>query len=298
MSRHTLYLIDASIYVFRAWHSIPESLSDASGNAVNAVYGFGGFLERFLRQARPSHVAVAFDESLTSSFRNRLLPDYKANRALPPQNLEWQFKLCRRMARAAGLATFASRRYEADDLLGTLAKRARRKGFATVFVSRDKDLLQLLQPGDEYWDFAAERRIAAHQVSDAMGVEAAQIVDLLALTGDAVDNVPGVPGVGSKTAVALLRHYGDVHTLYARLDSIADTGLRGALRIAANLAAHREQVALAQRVLRIHCDIPLRVSMADLAWTGVRRVAMTRLCNELGFGPGLRRRFADLADHG
>lgn len=294
MKRRTLYLIDASIYVFRAWHSIPDSLSDADGNAVNAVYGFGGFLERFLRQAAPGHVAVAFDESLTRSFRNRLLPAYKANRALPPENLEWQFKLCRRLARAAGLATFASKRYEADDLLGTLAKRARAKGYAMVYVTRDKDLLQLLERGDVYWDFAAERRIGAAEVRDAMGVDADQIVDLLALTGDAVDNVPGVPGVGAKTAAALLQRFGNLDRLYGQLDALPQSGIRGAARLMATLREHEQQVALARRVLRIHCDIPLRVSMQDLAWRGVRARAMSRLFNELGFGAGLRQRFADL----
>lgn len=288
----TLHLIDASIYVFRAWHSLPETLTDPSGEPVNAVYGFGGFLVRLLTEARPSHGAVVFDESLTSSFRNRLLPDYKANRALPPANLEWQFKLCRRLARAAGFATFASRRYEADDLIGTLARRARRKGFAMVYVSRDKDLLQLLEDGDQYWDFAAARRVGAGEVRALMGVDADQVVDLLALTGDAVDNVPGVPGIGAKTAAALLQRYGDLDALYAQLEQLPDADVRGAARLAARLHEYRRQVQLARQVLRIHCDAPLRVSMADLAWQGVRTRAMSRLCNELGFGDGLRQRFA------
>lgn len=294
MRERKLYLIDASIYVFRAWHSLPESLADGVGNPVNAVYGFGGFLSRFLADARPTHAAVLFDESLTTSFRNKLLPEYKANRALPPENLEWQFRLCRRLSRAAGLATFASRRYEADDLIGTLARRMRAKRFSMVYVSRDKDLLQLLEDGDEYWDFAGERRIGAGQVCDALGVDAHQVVDLLALTGDAIDNVPGVPGVGAKTAAALLQRFGDLDQLYERLDDLAEAGIRGAARIAEALRAHQEQVQLARRVLRIHCDVPLRISTADLRWRGVRPKAMTRLCNELGFGSGFRKRFAAL----
>lgn len=296
MSTRKLYLIDASIYVFRAWHSLPDSLADPSGNPVNAVYGFGGFLTRLLAEAQPTHAAVLFDESLTTSFRNRLLPDYKANRALPPENLEWQFKLCRRLSRAAGLATFASRRYEADDLIGTLARRLRGKRFSMVYVSRDKDLLQLLEDGDEYWDFAGERRIGVGQVCDALGVDAHQVVDLLALTGDAVDNVPGVPGVGIKTAAALLQFFGDLDHLYDRLGALAEAGIRGAARIAEALRAHQEQVQLARRVLRIHCDVPMKVSVADLAWRGVRPKAMSRLCNELGFGSGFRKRFKGLAD--
>lgn len=294
MSDRKLYLIDASIYVFRAWHSLPESIADAQGNPTNAVYGFGGFLTRFLGEARPTHVAVLFDESLTTSFRNKLLPGYKANRALPPQNLEWQFKLCRRLSRAAGLATFASRRYEADDLIGTLARRMRSKRFSMVYVSRDKDLLQLLEDGDQYWDFAGERRIGVGQVCDALGVEARQVVDLLALTGDAIDNVPGVPGVGTRTAASLLQRYGDLDRVYAQLDSLPRAGIRGAARVAAVLREHREQVQLARRVLRIHCHAPIRVSVSDLAWRGVRTRALTRLCNELGFGSGFRNRFAAL----
>ncbi len=291
-----LYLVDASIYVFRAWHSIPETLTDREGRPVNAVYGFGGFLVRLLNEARPRHAAVVFDESLTSSFRNHLLPDYKANRDLPPANLEWQFKLCRRLARAMGFATFASRRYEADDLIGTLAKRARAKGYAMVYVSRDKDLLQLLRDEDVYWDFAAERRIGAAQVRDAVGVDADQVVDWLALTGDAVDNVPGVPGIGAKTAAALLRRYGDLDAVYAQLEDLAASSLRGSARWARLLAEHRAQVTLARKVLRIHCDAPLRASVGDLVWQGVRRRALTRLCNELGFGAGLRQRLQGAGD--
>ncbi len=285
-----LYLVDASIYVFRAWHSVPKTLADPEGRSVNAVYGFGGFLVRLLNEARPRHAAVVFDASLTSSFRNRLLPTYKANRDLPPANLEWQFKRCRRLARAGGFATFASRRYEADDLIGTLAKRARTKGYAMVYVSRDKDLLQLMRDGDVYWDFAAERRIGADQVRDVVGVDADQVVDWLALIGDAVDNVPGVPGIGAKTAAELLHRCGDLNGVYGQLGELPASGLRGGARWARSLAEYRAQVMLAREVLRIHCEAPLRVSTGDLAWRGVRHRALTRLCNELGFGAGLRQR--------
>lgn len=283
-----LYLIDSSVYVFRAWHSLPDTITDPQGEPVNAVYGFGTFLAKFLQQTRPTHVAAVFDESLTTSFRNAFFADYKSNRELPPAELERQFAACRRLARALGITDLASRRYEADDIIGTIARRLRPRGFSMVYVSRDKDLLQLLEPGDVYWDFADDRRVTVRTARQALGVRADQVVDYLALTGDPVDNIPGVPGIGPKTAGALLARFGSLDGVFANLDRIPALGLRGAARIRDVLAAHRKTALLARRLVRIHTNARIRVTPQRLEWRGVQWAKVERLFAELGFGERLR----------
>ena len=141
------YLIDASVYVFRAYYSMPDDMVDRDGNPVNALYGYCRFLGDFIEQVRPEHVAVAFDESLSTSFRNEIYPEYKANREPAPDELKRQFQQCRRYTRALGLMSCADAAYEADDLIGTLVERGRSMGRPSTIVSRDKDLTQLMQAG-------------------------------------------------------------------------------------------------------------------------------------------------------
>jgi DNA polymerase-1 len=292
---HGVYLIDASIYIFRAWHSVPDSLYNREGMPINALHGFAGFLGSFLEQAEPGHVAVVFDESLTSSFRNRIYPDYKANREEPPAELRQQFAWCRKLVGSLGLAQYASNTYEADDLIGTLATRLRRPGVPIVILSADKDLAQLLQPGDLLWDFARNRRYACADVPAWLGVEARQVADWLALTGDSVDNIPGIPGVGTKTAAALLAHFGTLTELYRQLETVAELPLRGASRIQRLLQEHRDAAMLARQLTGIAVDPDMTVSMNDL---GRRRVAaedVRAACEALGLGRMTQARLARLA---
>jgi len=149
-----IYLIDASVYVFRAWHSLPPDIADRDGNPTQALYGFACFLGDLLERRRPRYVAVAFDESHGSGFRHKLYPSYKANREAAPEALRRQFALCREYCRHIGVAEFASTDYEADDLIGTLARRCRDDGMPVTVVSRDKDLAQLIAPGDVFWDYS------------------------------------------------------------------------------------------------------------------------------------------------
>lgn len=289
-----LYLVDASVYIFRAYFSLPDSIRDPDGAPVQAVYGFTSFLAELLEREQPRYIACAFDESLTSSFRNRLYPPYKANRELPPPELERQLKACRRAARALGMRDFASRRFEADDLIGTLAKRHRAKNRPVVIVSRDKDLAQLVEDNDIFWDYAADTRHDAAALAKKLGVAPARVPDLLGLAGDAVDNIPGVAGIGMKTAVRLLQSFDDLEAIYRNLDAVAALPMRGAAGIARRLDASREPAFLSRELARIRTDAPLQVSLADLRWRGVNARAMTRLCNELGFGERLRGRLARL----
>lgn len=294
-----MYLIDASVYVFRAWFSVPDDMTDGEGNPTNALYGFTRFLADFLEFEAPSQIAVAFDESLARSYRNDIYPDYKANRDPAPPELDRQFKQCRRMARALGLREAASDLYEADDIIGTLAIDARSHGVPCTIVSRDKDLMQLVSPKDTFWDFAGNRRLGYHDIPEAFGVFPEQIADLLALAGDAVDNIPGVPGVGKKTAAALLQHFGSLDVLYANLDQVCDVKVRGAAKLGARLGEHRDIAMISRDLTVIPTDVPLAFDATQLHRQKPDLGMLNALCDEAGFGPQFRRqgeRLSDLID--
>ena len=283
-SKPRVYLIDASIYIFRAYYSVPDDLLNSAGNPINALHGFAGFLAGFLEQVKPEHLAVVFDESLTSSFRNEIYPDYKANREPPPPELKQQFEYCRSLVQTLGLADFSSRTYEADDLIGTLAVRMRENGFAIVVMSADKDLAQLLEEADLLWDYARNRRHGYHDISKWLGVEAWQVADWLALAGDAVDNIPGVPGIGAKTAAALLAEFDSLTEIYNRIDTVADMKIRGAARVQRLLQEHKSAALLARELTGIAVDPDMQVAVSDIVRRTVSADAVTAACEQLGLG--------------
>ncbi len=288
------YLIDASVYVFRAYYSMPDDMLDQDGNPVNALYGFCRFLGDFLEQVRPEHIAVAFDESLSTSFRNDIYPEYKANREPAPEDLQRQFGQCRRYVRALGIVECAHERYEADDFIGTLVERGRRDGIPSTIVSRDKDLTQLLTRDDCFWDFAGKGKISYDRVPEVFGVWPEQIADFLALAGDSVDNIPGVPGVGKKTAAALLSHFGSLDAIYANLDRVHEVEVRGARTLGAKLETHREAAEIARRLTGIALDAPL--DDAPLKPVQPRLGELNALFDEVDFGMALRRQAERIAD--
>ncbi len=289
-----LLLIDASPYIFRAYYSIPTSIVDAENRPTNAVYGFAAFLCQLLEQERPEFVAVAYDESLTTSFRNEIFPEYKAQRELPPPELEYQMQRCQELTRAMGLPSFVDRRYEADDIIGTLAHRLRDNGLRVTIVTNDKDLTQLLRAGDMWWDYARDRRLDEEGVQQHFGVRPDQIVDMLALMGDKVDNIPGVPGIGPQTAAKLLQVFGSVEALFHRLDELPNQKIRGAARLAERLQQHQQQVWLSLRLARIATDAPVTASLNDLRWQPPDAAKLDALFDQLGFGTGIRERIKSL----
>lgn len=291
----TQYLVDASIYVFRAWFSMPDSMTDASGWPVNAVYGYTSFLCQLIEQQRPEYMAIAFDESLTSCFRNEIYPDYKANREPAPEELKRQFALCRKVSELMGISCYSDKRYEADDLIGTLAHKMRRQKFKSVIVSGDKDLAQLLQRGDQLFDFAKNNRYGHSHIREKFGVKPAQMVDLLALAGDAVDNIPGVPGIGKKTAVALLEKFSSLEKLYNNLHRIDSLELRGSKRIRSLLEEHEQQALLSQKLATIHCNAPVKAGVRLLRRQTPDYKALQRLFNRLNFGERIRQRIHNLS---
>jgi 5'-3' exonuclease len=296
--RPPLHLVDASLYVFRAWHSMPDQFHDADGWPTNAVHGFARFLLELLEQERPRHIAIAFDEALDSCFRNRLYPAYKANRDPAPEELKRQFTHCKALCAALGLNVLAHAEYEADDLIGSALHSARPRGFRGVIVSADKDMSQLLMEADEQWDFARGMRWGMTGVKARHGVEASQIADYLALTGDAVDNIPGVTGIGAKSAAILLAHFGSLDVLLTRIDEVGFLRLRGAAQMAVRLREQREHALLWRQLATIALDAPVDGAEPDFVRAGVDAGMLEALSESLRFGPMTRRRLQAAAGLG
>lgn len=290
------YLIDASVYVFRAYFSMPDDMVDAEGNPINALYGFCRFLGDFIEQVNPEHLAVLWDESLSTSFRNDIYPAYKANREPAPPELERQFEQCRRYTQALGIVSHGHPRFEADDLIGTLVERGRSVGMPSTIISRDKDLAQLVDKNDVFWDFAGKGRIRYEQIADFFGVCPEQIADYLALAGDAVDNIPGVPGVGKKTAAALLGHFDDLDSIYSNLDRIHEVNVRGAGTLAAKLEKHRDDAFVARQLTGIARDVPIEEDVGGLLRKRPDLGAVNALFDQANIGTALRRQAERLGD--
>ena len=295
MSRQTIHLVDASLYVFRAWHSVPAEFFDVDGKPVNAVYGYTRFLLDLLERAKPTHCAVAFDESLTSSFRNAIYPEYKANRELPPEELKLQFAYCQRVSAALGLRVLSDLSLEADDLIGSVVHALRPQAFRSVIVSADKDFGQLVGEHDEIWDFSKNQTWNAAGVKERLGVHPHQVADYLALTGDAVDNIPGVAGIGAKTAATLLSHFGSLDAIYARIEEIPFLRFRGAAAAYVKLKAGAAQAQLSRSLTGIACDGPVPADAASFARGKPDLADVDGLLEQLRFGPLTRSRIRALA---
>ena len=290
MALPSVYLVDASIYIFRAWFSMSDDFVNQAGQPTNAVYGFSGFLCSLLEQTGAEHVAIAFDESLSKGFRTEIYPEYKANRDPAPEELKRQFSWARSVAEAIGLQCYADDRYEADDLIGTLADYWSARGHPICVVTSDKDLAQLVGENDHWWDFSRNRKLNAKQLTEKFGVMPEQMADFLALTGDSVDNIPGVPGVGPKSASALLGHFGDLDSIYDRLEEVQHLGIRGAKSLQQKLADNRDAAELAKRLTVIETAVESALASPLLNRTEVDTARLNRLFDDLSFGGMLRQR--------
>lgn len=260
-----LYLLDASIYIFQAHFSAWQLITSKEGDDRSAFYGFAQSLIRLLRligfgRAPQSalggqpRLAVAFDESLFSGFRHRIYPDYKSNRVLPDENLAWQLKACRSLCQSLGIPEFASVEFEADDIIGTLSQRYH-QDCPVVIVSRDKDLGQLLAGhADCLWDIQESMAKTRQLLNEQLGIWPEQIPCYLGLTGDAVDCIPGVPGIGPKAASGLLAAYPDIHAIYAEPERVATLAFRGARTCAEKLLRYQDQAMLSRQLATIICD--------------------------------------------
>jgi len=251
----TAWLIDSSIYVFKAWHTQPSDLTDIHGKPINAVLGFIDFAYRLLSYEKPELIAFAFDESLQTSHRKEIYPEYKANRSPAPESLKYQFKLCRAFIRALGIHEGASLHYEADDLIGTWAKTLREHGIANNIITADKDLAQLVYENDHWWEYDRGEPFDTKKITKRFRAKPRQIADQLAIAGDKSDNIPGVPGVGMSTAGKLLRRFDNLDNLFASIPEISTMQIRGAARIQDLIEEHQETILLSRQLTGIQCEI-------------------------------------------
>lgn len=258
---HHLHLIDGSAYIFRAYHALPPLTRKSDGLPVGAVAGFCNILWNELSRASvgkaATHLAVIFDHSATT-FRNALYPEYKANRPDLPEDLRPQFPLTREATRAFNVACIETEGFEADDIIATFAKQAVLAGGSCTIISSDKDLMQLIRPGVDMFDPMKTRQIGPDEVMEKFGVGPDRVIDVQSLAGDSVDNVPGAPGIGLKTAALLINEYGDLDTLLARASEIKQPKRREAL------LDNAEKIRISRALVTLKDDTPLDTTLDDL----------------------------------
>ena len=273
--RHVV-LIDASGFIFRAYHAIQQPLTNREGTPVAAVYGFTQMLLKQIDDLNPDHLAVVFDMA-RETFRNEIAPDYKANRPEPPEDLVVQFPLVRRATEAFNLDCIEMPGFEADDLIATYTRLAVEAGAEVTIISSDKDLMQLVSDRVTMLDTIKNRRIGPDQVKEKFGVPPEKVVDVQALAGDSVDNVPGIPGIGVKTAAQLINDYGDLDTLLERASEVKQTKRRE------SLLEHADKARLSRQLVYLRNDVPVTFQLQDLVRRPVDPPRLLKFLTEQGF---------------
>jgi len=276
-----LYLVDGSGYLFRAYHALPPLSRKSDGLPTGAVSGFSNMLWKLLQDLRggdrPTHLAVIFDAGKTT-FRNEFYPQYKANRPDPPDDLIPQFPLVRAATRAFGVACIEEPGFEADDLIATYARAARAVGARTTIVSSDKDLMQLIVDGEiELLDTMKNKRLATAEVMEKFGVPPSKVVEVQALAGDSIDNVPGVRGIGVKTAAELINTFGDLESLLGRLNEIKQPKRRE------TLIENAENARISLKLVQLDDRVPLKVPLAEFAVHDPEPVALIGFLKAMEF---------------
>ncbi len=290
-----LFLVDGSGYIFRAYHALPPLTRKTDGLPVGAVSGFCNMLWKLLKDARstdvgvvPTHFAVIFDYS-SQTFRKEIYPEYKANRTAPPEDLIPQFGLIRQATRAFNLPCIEKEGFEADDLIATYARLAEAAGGDVTIVSSDKDLMQLVTPQVSMYDGMKDKQISIPEVIEKWGVPPEKMIDLQSLTGDSTDNVPGIPGIGPKTAAQLLEEFGDLDTLLARASEIKQNKRRE------NIIAFADQTKIARELVTLKTDVPLEVDLDGLVLEPQNGPKLIGFLKALDFTT-LTRRVAEATD--
>lgn len=287
-----LFLVDGSGYIFRAYHALPPLTRKSDGLPVGAVSGFCNMLWKLLCSARdtaagvvPTHFAVIFDYS-SQTFRKDIYPEYKANRTEPPEDLIPQFGLIRQATCAFNLPCIEKKGFEADDIIATYARQAKQAGAGVTVISSDKDLMQLVDDHISMYDSMKDRHIGVSQVREKWGVLPEKMVDLQALTGDSTDNIPGIPGIGPKTAAQLLEQFGDLDTLLERAEQIPQK------KRLENIITFAEQARISRRLVQLCCDVPLDASLDDLVLETQDGPKLIGFLKSMGFA-SLTRRVAE-----
>ena len=290
-----LFLVDGSGYIFRAYHALPPLTRKSDGLPVGAVSGFCNMLWKLLSEARdtsvgvtPTHFAVIFDYS-SKTFRNELYPEYKANRSAPPEDLVPQFAVIREATRAFDLPCIEMEGFEADDLIATYARLAREAGADVTVISSDKDLMQLVGPQVSMYDSMKDRQIGVPEVIEKWGVPPEKMIDLQALTGDSVDNVPGIPGIGPKTAAQLIEEFGDLDALLERAGEIKQTKRRE------NIIEFADKARISRELVRLKDDVEVPDKLDDLVLNPLDGPKLVAFLKGMEF-TSLTRRVAEATD--
>ena len=275
MGSQRLILVDGSGYIFRAFYALPP-MSREDGTPVNAVFGFTSMLLKLSEDMEGENILVVFDAARTT-FRNAIYKEYKANRSEPPEELVPQFDLIKKATTAIGLKSLEVENYEADDIIATYVKIAKKENIETLVISSDKDLMQLIQDGVSLLDPMKNITIGPEGVLDKFGVTPDKVIDVQALAGDSSDNVPGVPGIGVKTAAQLINEYGNLDSLLDNAHLIKQNKRRETLVNNAELAR------ISKQLVTLNTEVPLPYKISDLNWSARNDGALLNFLKENNF---------------
>ncbi|MCP4691393.1 MAG: DNA polymerase I, partial [Desulfobacterales bacterium] len=275
MPEKTIYMIDGTAYIYRAFHAI-RSLANSKGLPTNAVFGFSRMLIKLVQDRSPEHLIMFFD-SRGPTFRHEMYKEYKANRPPMPEDLAVQIPLIKKVTEAFSIPIVEMPGYEADDLIGTMARLAEKEGCSVVMVSGDKDFVQLITERTVLWDPMKDKTTDLNAVREKFGVEPRQIIEVMGLSGDSADNVPGVRGVGPKTAITLIKTFGDMDALYERVDEITKKKQHE------NLVACKELAFLSRRLVTIDTEAPTSFDVESCKYTPPDNARLSELFKELEF---------------
>ena len=283
----TIYLIDGTAYIYRAYHAI-RSLSNSRGLPTNAIFGFTRMLLKLMEERSPEYIAMFFDAK-GPTFRHEIYQDYKANRPPMPEDMVAQLPYIKEVTEAFNLTVIEKPGFEADDLIGTTARLAENSGFSVVMVTGDKDFMQLVTETTAIWDPMKDNTIDIDYIRKKFGIEPNQMIDVQGLSGDAVDNIPGVPGIGQKTALSLIQTFSTMTEIYNKLDTITKKKQRE------NLENFKDQAFLSRELVTINTRVPLSLDPADLKAAAPDREKLVQIFKTLEFRQ-LQQAFPEQAD--
>ena len=285
-----LFLVDSSIFVFRAWFGPERDRVNLQQQPNQAFVGFSDFVYRLLSEQAPQRLVFAFDESLSKSSRKEIYPEYKANRSPAPAELKRQFAWCRQWLEALGISCVSSKQWEADDLIGSLVNYHGSVQLPVAILTADKDLAQLIAEQDIWWSYLDDKKLDYRAICKKFGVRPEQIADQLALTGDKVDNIPGIPEVGLKTAARLLKKYDSVDNLRRHLDQVGEMKFRYAARVQRSLIEHESQLNISLQLTRINREISA-MRQVDTSRHAADAKQLERMMRAQAFGPARSARW-------
>ncbi len=283
----TIYMIDGSAYIYRAYHAV-RGLSNSKGLPTNAVFGFTRMLLKLIEDHSPEYIGMFFD-SKGPTFRHKMYKEYKANRPPMPEDLSVQVPYIKKVTEGFNLPAIEMEGFEADDLIGTFARMAEESGFSVVMVTGDKDFMQLVTDKSIIWDPMKDKTIDVKSIMEVNGVEPSMMIDVMGLSGDTADNIPGVPGIGPKTALSLIKTFGSMKNLYEKVDKITKKKQHE------NLVKYREQAFLSRELVIINTSVPLEFSPQEFEFKEPDNAKLSKLFKDLEFRQ-LQKTFPEKAD--